>query len=261
MNRLVIISVMLTLAGTGSAQLISRFEARTFRNGDFTLPYRILYPKNFDSAKRYPLVLFLHGAGERGNDNAKQLTHGATLFAADSTMEHFPAIVVFPQCPTDSYWANVDVVTNPDGSRSFTFPSKGKPTPPMAAVLALMDSLVNSENVDKVKVYVGGLSMGGMGTFELLARRPKMFAAAFPICGGGSPKNVNRYAKRVKLWVFHGEADNVVPLNHSQEMVDAIKRAKGDVRFSVYPGVGHNSWDNAFAEPDLLPWLFSVNRK
>ncbi len=252
---------MLTLAGTGKAQQNFPFEACTFRNGEFTFPYRILYPKNFDSAKRYPLILFLHGAGERGNDNVKQLTHGAALFASDSTMERFPAIVVFPQCPTDSYWANVRTTTNPDGTRRFNFPAKGKPTPPLAAVLALMDSLVNSENVDKAKVYVGGLSMGGMGTFELLARRPKMFAAAFPICGGGNPKNVNRYAKNVKLWVFHGEADNVVPLIHSQAMVDAIKKAKGDVRFSVYPGVGHNSWDNAFAEPELLPWLFRVSKK
>jgi predicted peptidase len=131
----------------------------------------------------------------------------------------------------------------------------------MAAVMELLDSLVKLSYVDVNRIYIGGLSMGGMGTFELLARRPKIFAAAFPICGGGNPKNVKRYAQRVKLWVFHGESDDVVPLYHSQRMVDAIKKDKGDVRFSVYPGVGHNSWENAFAEPELLPWLFGVSKK
>jgi predicted peptidase len=176
-------------------------------------------------------------------------------------MENYPAIVVFPQCPADSYWANIVEQKQSDGSRTIDFPARSKPTPAMSALMQLLDSLVGLSYVDKNRVYVGGLSMGGMGTFELLTRRPKLFAAAFPICGGGNPKNAKRYAQRVNLWVFHGSADNVVPPYHSQRMVDAIKQAKGDVRFTVYPGVGHNSWDNAFAEPELLLWLFSNRKK
>jgi len=261
MKRLTATLTMTVIALAGVTQVNEKFQGQTYSHGSFQLPYHILYPKHFDTTKRYPLILFLHGAGERGSDNVKQLTHGASLFAADSVMGKYPAIVIFPQCPAESYWANVDVETLPDGKRSFNFQARGKPTPPMAAVMELLDSLVKLSYVDVNRVYIGGLSMGGMGTFELLARRPKMFAAAFPICGGGNPVNVKRYAKRVKLWVFHGEADDVVPLYHSQRMVDAIKKDKGDVRFSVYPGVGHNSWENAFAEPELLPWLFGVSKK
>lgn len=243
------------------AQVNEKFQAKTFSSGSIKLPYRILYPKSFDTAQKYPLVLFLHGSGERGSDNQKQLVHGAKLFAADSVMESYPAIVVFPQCPADSYWANIVEQKQPDGSRTFDFPARSKPTPAMSAVMQLIDSLVRLSYVDRNRIYVGGLSMGGMGTFELLARRPKVFAAAFPICGGGNPKSAKRYARLVNIWVFHGTADNVVPLYHSQRMVDAIKQAKGDVRLTVYPGVGHNSWDNAFAEPELLPWLFSNRKK
>jgi len=260
MKKLMTSAAMAIVAFAAFAQVNEKFQAKIFNATGTQLPYRILYPKNFDTAKQYPLVLFLHGAGERGSDNLKQLVHGAKLFAADSVMESYPAIVVFPQCPADSYWANIDERKQPDGSRTFDFPARSKPTPALRAVMQLVDSLVKLRYVDRSRIYVGGLSMGGMGTFELLARRPKMFAAAFPICGGGNPSNAKRYAKRVKIWVFHGDADNVVPLYHSQRMVDAIKQAKGDVRFTVYPGVGHNSWDNAFAEPELLPWLFSKSK-
>jgi len=260
MKRIIISAIMVIVANASISQVSEMYKAEIFKSKGIQLPYRILYPKNFDTAKQYPLVLFLHGSGERGSDNAKQLTHGANLFVADSVMENYPAIVVFPQCPADSYWANIVEKKQPDGSRTFDFPARSKPTPAMSALMQLVDSLVKLSYVDKNRVYVGGLSMGGMGTFELLERRPKMFAAAFPICGGGNPGNAKRYAKRVKIWVFHGDADNVVPLFHSQRMVDAIKQAKGDVRFTVYPGVGHNSWDNAFTEPELLTWLFSKRK-
>ncbi|HDP76125.1 MAG TPA: phospholipase [Bacteroidales bacterium] len=261
MKRIIISAIMVIVAKASISQVSEMYKAEIFKSNGIQLPYRILHPKNFDTAKQYPLVLFLHGAGERGTDNVKQLTHGANLFAADSVMENYPAIVVFPQCPANSYWANIVEQKHPDGSRTFDFPARSKPTPAMSAVMQLLDSLVRLKYIDRNRIYVGGLSMGGMGTFELLARRPKLFAAAFPICGGGNPKNAKRYAQRVNLWVFHGAADNVVPPYHSQRMVDAIKQAKGNVHFTIYPGVEHNSWDNAFAEPELLPWLFSNCKK
>jgi predicted peptidase len=125
----------------------------------------------------------------------------------------------------------------------------------------LVNKLLREGYIDKKKVYVGGLSMGGMGTFEILYRCPKTFAAAFPICGGGNSEYVGKYAKKVKIWAFHGAKDDVVPPKYSETMANAIKSNGGVIKFTIYPNDNHNSWDSAFAEPDLLPWLFSNIKK
>lgn len=238
------------------AQDKSMFEKRNFIHKGDTLPYRILYPENYDAAKSYPLVLFLHGAGERGKDNERQLTHGSTLFLNKSTRDSFPAIVVFPQCPEGEYWANVDIQQT-DSGRVFNFIDGGEPTRPMKLLLELLDHLEKKEHINPQRMYVGGLSMGGMGTFELLSRRPKTFVAAFPICGGGHPALTKKYAKKVSMWVFHGAKDDIVEPKHSRIMVDALKKNGADVRLTIYPEANHNSWDPAFAEPGLLSWLFA----
>ncbi|HOK62134.1 MAG TPA: phospholipase, partial [Tenuifilum sp.] len=133
MKRLIISAFMIVFTNASISQVSEMYKAEIFNSKGIQLPYRILYPKNFNSTQKYPLVLFLHGSGERGSDNVKQLTHGAKLFASDSVMDKYPAIVVFPQCPAESYWANVKIVNQSDGNRSFDFPAKGKPTPAMAA--------------------------------------------------------------------------------------------------------------------------------
>lgn len=236
------------------------YEPRSFVTKEGTLPYRILFPQNFDRNQKYPLILVLHGAGERGNDNELQLTHGSRLFLQENVRKNFPAIVVFPQCPSGAYWSNVKIPTGSKDRRTLTFPAGGEPTKAMKLLLGLIDDLLGESYVDKNRLYMGGLSMGGMGTFELLYRRPTLFAAAFPICGGGHPATINKYAKQVSLWVFHGAKDDLVPSCHSQVMVDALKKAGADVRFTLYPDVMHESWVPAFAEPELLPWLFSHTR-
>jgi len=241
-----------------AAQDLETYERKLFISNGDSLPYRILYPENFDPAKKYPLVMILHGAGERGNNNKSQLVYGAKLFLEPENRQKFPAIVVFPQCPKDSYWSNVNIVSDEKGKRTFHYLQKaGTPTKAMHALLGLLKEFEKSGVIDKKRMYIGGLSMGGMGTFELLRREPRKFAAAFPICGGGHPDGAKRYAKRVPMWVFHGEVDGVVPVEKSKVMVDAVQKAGGNVKFTVYPGVNHNSWDYAFKEPDLLPWLFS----
>jgi len=244
-----------------SAQQFDLFARESFGSGKDVMPYRILYPDHFHRAKKYPLILVLHGAGERGDDNELQLTHGAKLFLKDDVRKKFPAIVVFPQCPTGSYWSNVDRESISDDKRNFIFREDGEPTKAMSLLLVLIDDLLKKPYIDKNRLYVGGLSMGGMGTFELLSRRPHLFAAAFPICGGGHPNTVKEYAKDVSLWIFHGAKDNVVSLHHSEVMVNALKKAGANVRFTVYPEVQHESWEQAFAEPELLPWLFLHSRK
>jgi predicted peptidase len=247
---------------TGIAHDLEQYERKVFvANGD-SLPYRILYPEDFDPAKKYPLVMILHGAGERGNNNESQLVYGARLFLEPQNRQQFPAIVVFPQCPKDSYWSNVNIVTDESGKRTFNYLEEvGEPTKAMRALMGLLKELEKSGTVDKKRMYIGGLSMGGMGTFELLRREPKKFAAAFPICGGGHPAGVKKYAKGVDMWIFHGEVDGVVPVEKSRIMADAIKAAGGNVKLTIYPGVNHNSWDYAFKEPDLLPWLFSHKKR
>lgn len=239
-----------------SAQDVNLFEKKELIVAEDTLRYRILYPENFDIEKTYPLVLFLHGAGERGNDNEKQLTHGSSLFLDQNNRTEFPAIVLMPQCATNDYWAQVDVGrSNYPVKLDFQF--KKGPTKAMGLVLHLLDDFQQENFVNKNQIYVMGLSMGGMGTYELLARKAVRFAAAIAICGAGDPKYVSNYAKKIPVWAFHGAKDNVVDPLRSMEMVSALLNEGAFPRLTLYDFANHNSWDPAFAEPDLLPWLFS----
>lgn len=237
------------------AQDIPDYEKHLLIDGTDTLPYRVLLPVNYHPSEKYPLLLFLHGAGERGNDNSLQLMHGGKLFAKDSIRLKFPAIVVFPQCPQNSFWSNVNIKMK-DNSRGFNFPAEGEPTVAMRLLLKLVDRLQKDYAVKKSQMYVGGLSMGGMGTFELVRRMPKTFAAAFAICGGANTSTAKQISKTA-WWIFHGEEDEIVPYRLSLDMYEAVRQAGAEVRLSLYPTVNHNSWDDAFREKELLGWLFS----
>ena len=242
-----------------SAQSLDQYEKRFYIKDNDTLPYRLLLPKDYDAKKTYPLIIFLHGAGERGNDNEKQLTHGGALFLKDEHRNQFPAIVVFPQCSQTSFWSNVKI----DGAgkdRQFQFVDGGTPTISMQLVMALTKDMFTKFRVEKDQVYVMGLSMGGMGTFEIVNRMPETFAAAIPICGGANIATAKNL-KGVKWWVLHGGKDDVVPPKYSKEIVEAMKSENVAVKFTLFPEANHNSWDPAFAQPDLLTWLFSQKRK
>jgi len=218
------------------------------------LPFRLLRPAEVAHGERYPLVVFLHGAGERGSDNRAQLKWCVGDFAKREMREKHPCFVAVPQCPKGQKW----VETPWDEDRFHPMP--GDPSLPMQALIGLLDRLERELPIDTKHVYVGGLSMGGYGTWDLLARQPKRFAAAFPICGGGDPTMAKNFA-HVPIWAFHGADDDVVPVARSQEMVDSLKAANAlNVRFSAYPGVGHHSWLNAFTEPELFDWLFAQRR-
>lgn len=263
MKRIVINIIYLFFILMGiksSSQHQGLYEAQTFINNTDTLNYRILYPKNFSPHKQYPLVLVLHGAGERGSNNTSQLVHGSTLFANDKNREAFPAIVIFPQCPQNDYWANVSIdrSTQP---LTIKFRNGGAPTKALNLVMKLMDDMVAKPFVAKQQIYMGGLSMGGMGTFEMLSRKPNMFAAAFAICGGGNTEAAKVYATTTDLWIFHGAKDDVVVPQLSVDMVSAILKNGGSPNFTLYADANHNSWDAAFAEPELLPWLFSKSKE
>jgi predicted peptidase len=240
------------------AQDKSLFTKEQFIKEGDTLNYRMLLPENFDPAKEYPVLFFLHGAGERGNDNEAQLIHGSKLFLKPELRKDFPAIVIFPQCPKNDYWANVKQGDGKTNER-FSFQKAGKPRKAIDLLMGLLGKFKSEKFTDNGRFYVGGLSMGAMGTFELLRRKPKAFASAFAICGGDHVEIVKKY-KKVPLWVFHGGKDTTVPIVKSEIVVNELKRLNGNVKFSIYPEAGHNSWDAAFAEPEFLSWLFSFKK-
>ena len=202
--------------------------------GKNNVTYWLYLPEGYGPAgKEWPLMLFLHGAGERGDDLEKVKVHGPPKLIAEG--EHFPFIVVSPQCPKDQWWD-------------------------IASLDLLLKHVIAECHVDTVRLYLTGLSMGGFGTWAMAAAYPERFAAIVPICGGGDPEQADRLA-RVPAWVFHGAKDNVVPLARSQEMVDAVKKAGGKVKFTVYPEAGHDSWTETYENPALYRWLLKQRRQ
>lgn len=239
----------------------SLFEKKQYQNSKGeAIPYRILYPKDYDKSKKYPLVLFLHGAGERGNDNEAQLVHGVKLFLQENNRTEFPCIVLAPQCPAESYWSSADVDRN-SYPVTLKFDYEKMPiTEGLKLAMELTQKTINEEAVDENRVYITGLSMGGMGTFEAQYRFPKLFAAAAPVCGGGDEKNYKKKHTQIPFWIFHGDADNVVKVEQSRTMYSRLKELGANVKYTEYPDVGHNSWDNAYGDKKLLEWMFKAKR-
>ena len=241
------------------SQEVSMFSKKEFISPEGKkLPYRILFPGDYNKNKKYPVVLFLHGSGERGSDNEKQLVHGSELFLDPVVRKKFPAIVVFPQCPEAGYWSSVRIRDNTSPLQlEFDY---SRPVPePLSLAMKLLDELIQTESIDTRRIYITGLSMGGMGTFEAVYRYPEKFAAALPICGGGDTTSYQKV--NTPFWVFHGAADAAVDVKYSRALVAKLRELKVKVKYSEYPGVNHNSWDNAFAEPDFLKWMFGKRLK
>lgn len=253
-------SIMLMLPVAVSAQSMEEYKYEKFVQNEDTLIYRILYPKDFSESEEYPVVLFLHGAGERGNNNESQLVHGGDLFLKDENREKFPAVVIFPQAPKEDYWAKVEVKRDTMPFQ-FDFKNTEAPTRSLDLVMKLMDSIVDKEYIIKDRVYVGGLSMGGMGTYEIIYKKPEMFAGAFAICGGANPEIAKDYPKGFPIWIFHGEKDDIVPPRMSKTMAREINHHGGNAKLSLYPEDNHNSWDSALSEPYLLKWLFAQQKQ
>ena len=197
--------------------------------------YLLFLPEGYGEQKQdWPLILFLHGAGERGDDLEKVKVHGPPKIV--ESKKDFPFIVVSPQCPKDDWW------------------------PKMADVLInLLDDIVSRYNVDKERIYLTGLSMGGYGTWSLACEYPDQFAAIAPICGGGNPEKACNL-KNVPIWVFHGAKDNAVPLKRSEEMVNAVKACGGDARLTVYSDVGHDSWTVTYNNEELYDWFLKHHK-
>lgn len=256
--RLAILAVMrmmiLTTVCCSAAAFGGEPEAKEWQapNG-VTVKYRWSAPAAMESGKTYPVVLFLHGAGERGTDNRAQLKHGVTAILAASKKLDQPCFLIAPQCPPDGWWASIDR----DPKR---LSGAAKPNPLLEAVLALAADTAKHQPVDPKRFYVTGLSMGGFGTWYLLGKVPERIAAAIPICGGGDPARVADF-KQVPIWAFHGEADPVVPVSSTRDMITALKQAGGSPRATYYPKVQHDSWTRTYANPEVLKWLFAQRAK
>ncbi len=232
----------------------SRFSYNYYTNnkGD-TLYYRQLYP-DADTLRKYPLVIFLHGMGERGRDNEAQLKWGVMNFATDQNMMLHPAFVIAPQCPPDQTWSNL----NRDKSKHDV---KLLPTPakPMELLIQLIQQAKKTLPIDTNRIYITGISMGGFGTFDALERCPQLFAAAVPVCGGGDVSKAQSIA-HIPMWIFHGSEDPTVNPLHSLDMVNALTKCGAHVGFTLLPEVGHFSWVEAYIDPLMMEWLFRQHK-
>ena len=236
------------------------FEAKLFITSEKdTLRYRELLPENFNPQEKYPLVLFLHGAGERGSDNQAQLTHGSMMFTNPVNREKYPAIVLYPQCPKESFWS---FEKRPEGTLDAkAFPANYAIASILQAVKDLLDSYIANGSVDTDRIYIMGLSMGGMGTFDMACRFPDVFAAAIPICGGINPERLKATAGKVKFRIYHGDKDDVVPVENSRKAYRALKEYGAEVEYFEIVGCNHGSWDPAFNQAGFLSWLFQQTKK
>lgn len=253
MRKLLI--VMLTaLVGTVTSYGQESFVPQSYTAKDgFTLKYQELKPSQMRPKKKYPLVIFLHGMGERGSDNTKQLTHGSQMFLNPANQEKHPAFVIFPQCPEDKMWAGYKLPRDLENLQT------DRISVPMQAVKELIDIYLQNPSVDPSRVYIMGLSMGGIGTYDIVSRYPDTFAAAIPICGAADEKGLAA-GKKVRWRIYHGDADPVVPVNCSRKAYKALKKAGAKVEYFEFPGCQHISWNLAFSQPDFMEWLFKQKR-
>ena len=195
--------------------------------------YLLFLPERYETQDQWPMILFLHGAGERGSNLEYVKRHGVARIVEEQS--GFPFIVASPQCPRGQYWS-------------------------VRLLNTLLDSAIAATHVDLNRVYLTGLSMGGYGTWHLAAAQPHRFAAIAPICGGGDPDEACNL-KNLPVWAFHGAQDTIVPLSESEEMVSALKACGGNVQFTVYPEAGHDSWTQTYNNPALYDWFLQHQRQ
>ncbi|MEO8413913.1 MAG: prolyl oligopeptidase family serine peptidase [Ginsengibacter sp.] len=228
------------------------FEQYTNGKGD-TLRYRQLVP-DYDTLRKYPLVIFLHGSGERGSDNESQLKWGVMNFASDQNMIKYPAIVIAPQCPEKTGWSNFS------GKEQTTQMSlKSSPSKPMELLMELVQQVKRNLRVDTNRIYITGLSMGGFGTYDAIERYPDLFAAAVPVCGGGDITRAASIA-HIPIWIFSGAEDAAVNPMYSLDMAEALTKAGAHPGFTQYPEVGHFSWLGAYSDALMMAWLFRQHK-
>ena len=241
-----------SLLGT-TAALAAPPEAREWKAPNGTVvKFRYSKPQRIEAGKTYPLVLFMHGAGERGDDNSAQLKHGVLPIIEGAEKLDDPCFLIAPQCPTGRWWSPID-------DETMRLSAAGQPNALLEAVLALVAETMKDQPIDPKRFYVTGISMGGYASWDLLDRANGKIAAAMPICGGGDPSLAAGY-KDIPIWAFHGEADAVVPVKTTRDMIDALEKAGSSPKSTYYPGVNHDSWTQTYANPDVIRWMFAQRK-
>ncbi len=245
-TRLLSAACLLCLASLSAAQSGDEpFQRETFSSSaGLALPYRLHVPE-LTGGEEYPLVVYLHGSGGWGSDNGRQISggnvHGTRLWLQDKIVGTQPAFVLAPQLANGQRWAAAD---------------SADLSPYARATLELIAELQDVHPIDGKRLYVIGQSLGGMGVWDLVSKRPDMFAAGVAVCGSGNRERIAE-ARDVPLWAFHGAQDRTVPVQRSRELVAALEAVGGNIRYTEYPDVGHNAWERAFADPELVDWLFA----
>jgi len=228
------------------------FTFHKFEEDGRVLPYRLLTPAPIEPGKRYPLIIFMHGAGERGIDNRIQLRNFR------STVEFwkkYPCFIIAPLCPRRDQAPEAVWVDTPFGS-GVGHTMKEQPTWPMRLALDAIDQFIATHPVDRHRIYVTGLSMGGFATWEILQRRGDMIAAAVPVCGGADSAFAGKLAA-IPIWATHGDADDIVPVSRSRDIIAAIKAAGGNPKYTEFPSVKHDAWTPTYSDPEVWDWMFA----
>lgn len=229
------VAILGVLMSSVAASAHAGFVSKTHGDG---AKYVVFVPDDYTGDKAYPVILFLHGRGESGDDGKRQAVVGLGK-AIKAQEKTFPFIAVFPQSQKFTWKANSD-----DGKRA----------------IAILDAVMKDYKVDEKRQYLTGLSMGGFGTWSLAAAHPERWAAIAPICGGGDPSTAATI-KHIPCWNFHGDADKIVSVELSRKMIAALKKAGAEPRYDELIGVGHNSWDAAYGNPELYQWMLSKSRR
>ncbi len=230
------------------------FSKEIFVCGDVTQPYRFHEPEHYEEGKKYPLVLFLHGAGERGDENEAQLRIGILTALSDSESPLHESYIVCPQCPLEKQW-----VDTPWYEGSYSTDAVPE-TIYLKTAHKLVAEIKKNYPVNEKKVFVMGISMGGYGTWDSLARHTDVFAGGFACCGAGDPSKAQKL-KDLKIFAYHGSLDECVPPSGSRDMAKALTDVGGDITFKEYPELYHNSWDAAYSEFDDLRALLAAEKK
>jgi predicted peptidase len=220
--------LQVTAQDQSGAQQVARLDVQI----KVQMGYLLALPKDYDRQEKWPVLLFLHGSGERGSDIEKVKVHGPPKLIAEG--KELPFIVVSPQCPDDQWWEPIELV-------------------------ALLDEIGRKYKADVDRVYVTGLSMGGFGTWRLASYAPERFAAIAPICGGGEIYWAKQMSQ-LPVWAFHGAKDEGVPVARSEAMIEALEKRGGNAKLTVYPEAGHDSWTETYANPELYAWLLAQKR-
>lgn len=250
-----LILFFLVAASFIAAQAQNTYEYKEFVSTEGqNINYRLLTPRDMKAGKKYPLVIFLHGLGERGSDNELQLKHGGQMFLNPSNQEKYPAYVIFPQCPVTTFWAYQSIPSSFEELKA-----EENMTAVFRAVKEMIDQYRAMPSVDASRVYIMGVSMGAMATYDMVSRFPEVFAAAIPICGAVGPGRIGA-AKNVKFRIFHGDADPTVPVECSRRACRELKAAGADVEYFEIAGCGHLSWNPAFNKEDFMQWLFKQKK-